>query len=136
AAAMTGLGQNQKPILLQRPTLSNTHIVFVYAGDLWIVGREGGDDRRLTTGTGVENNPIFSPDGRWIAFTGDYEGNIDVYVVSADGGVPRRLTYHPGGHIAREWSPDGKQILFRSPRASSMPANRFFTMPVDGGFPT
>jgi tricorn protease len=137
AAATTGLAQNQKPILLQRPTLSNTHIVFVYAGDLWVVSREGGDARRLTTGTGVENNPIFSPDGRWIAFTGDYEGNVDVYVVSADGGVPRRLTYHPGADIALSWSPDGKQILFRTGRASSMPAARFFTMPVEGGgFPT
>ena len=136
AASITGMAQGQKPQLLQKPTLSSTHIVFVYAGDLWIVGREGGDARRLTTGTGTESFPIFSPDGRWIAFTGEYEGNVDVYVVSADGGVPRRLTYHPGADVSLGWSPDGKRILFRSPRASSMPINRFFTMPVEGGFPT
>jgi tricorn protease len=136
AASITGAAQSQKPQLLQKPTLSSTHIVFVYAGDLWIVGREGGDARRLTTGTGTETFPIFSPDGRWIAFTGEYEGNVDVYVVSADGGVPRRLTYHPGADVSLGWSADGKRILFRSPRASSMPINRFFTMPVEGGFPT
>ncbi len=137
AASITGMAQNQKPQLLQKPTLSSTHIVFVYAGDLWIVGREGGEARRLTTGTGTESFPIFSPDGRWIAFTGEYEGNIDVYLVSADGGVPRRLTYHPGPDVSLGWSPDGKRILFRSPRNSSMPVNRFFTMAVEGGgFPT
>src|SRR5918992_837246 len=135
-ASITALGQGQKPQLLQKPTLSSTHIVFVYAGDLWVVGREGGDARRLTTGTGIESFPIFSPDGRSIAFTGEYEGNIDVYVVSADGGVPRRLTYHPGADVSLGWSPDGKRVLFRSARTNPMPVNRFFTMPIEGGFPT
>ena len=80
------------PLLMQKPTVSKTHIVFSYADDLWIVPRDGGDAQRLTSGPGVETDPIFSPDGKWIAFTGEYEGNVDVYVIPATGGEPRRLT--------------------------------------------
>lgn len=132
-----GLSQSDKPTLFQKPTINKTHVVFVYAGDLWIVPREGGDARRLTTGVGVEFDPIFSPDGATIAFTGEYDGNTDVYTVPAAGGVPRRLTYHPGIDNAVNWTPDGKAILFRSGRSSaSARYNKLFSMPVDGGFPT
>src|SRR4029450_501555 len=72
------------PLLMRMPTLNKTHIVFSYAGDLWAVGRDGGEASRLTTGVGREFNPLFSPDGQWIAFTGEYDGNVDVYV------MPRR----------------------------------------------
>jgi tricorn protease len=135
--AVAGVGQAQtiEPSLLQKPTLSRTQIVFVYAGDLWIVGRDGGTASRLTTGGGVETDPKFSPDGSSIAFTGEYDGNVDVYVVPATGGVPRRLTYHPGGDLVSGWTPDGKQILFRSGRTSTNPVPKLFTIPVDGGFP-
>src|SRR5215213_4987467 len=136
--AIAGLGQAQtiEPSLLQKPTLSRSQIVFAYAGDLWIVGRDGGTASRLTTGTGVETDPKFSPDGSLIAFTGEYDGNVDVYVVPATGGVPRRLTYHPGTDLVTAWTPDGKQILFRSPRISTNPVPKLFTVPVEGGFPT
>src|SRR5437867_1977322 len=76
----------EKPLLLQSPTLSKTHIAFAFAGDLWIVGRDGGDARRLTSDIGLEFKPIFSPDGAQIAFTGEYDGNLDVYVIPAAGG--------------------------------------------------
>src|SRR5260370_34584931 len=72
-------------LLLQKPTLSKTQIAFVYAGDLWTVSREGGDARRLTTGPGLETNPIFSPDGSIIAFTGEYDGDVDVYTLPVAG---------------------------------------------------
>src|SRR6266851_2519453 len=85
----TVTGQGEGPLLLQQPTLSATQIAFVYAGDLWIVDREGGDARRLTSHPGRETDPYFSPDGTLIAFTGEYDGNVDVYVVPAKGGVPR-----------------------------------------------
>ncbi len=127
----------EKPTLYQKPALSRTHVVFVYGGDLWIVPREGGEARRLTTGVGVEVDPVFSPDGSTIAFTGEYDGNLDVYTVPAAGGVPKRLTYHPGIDVAVAWTPNGQQILFRSQRASySGRFNRLFTMPAAGGFPT
>ncbi len=132
---MSAVGQAamDKPQLLQQPTLSKTHIAFVYAGDLWIVGREGGDARQLTTGVGIETQPFFSPDGTRIAFTGEYDGNLDVYVIPWSGGVPRRLTSHPGVDSALGWTPDGKKVLFRSNRASFSRFNRLFTVPVEGG---
>ncbi len=127
----------EKPFLLQKPTLSKTHIAFSYAGDLWTVGREGGEARRLTSGVGLEFNPLFSPDGTQIAFTGEYDGNIDIYVIPAAGGEPRRLTYHPGVDVAVGWTPDGKSILFSSGRKSYSRFNRLFTLALEGGgFPS
>ena len=127
---------NQSPLLLQQPTLSQTKIVFVFAGDLWVVDRNGGRAVRLTAGPGIETNPYFSPDGSWIAFTGQYDGNTDVFVVSINGGVPRRLTYHPVADVVVGWTPDGKQVLFQSGRVSYRDFNRLYTVPPSGGFPT
>ena len=135
-AAGSALAQSEKPLLLQKPTVSRTHIAFAYAGDLWVVPREGGPARRLTTGTGTETDPYFSPDGQWIAFTGEYDGNTDIYVVAAAGGVPKRLTYHPGGDAVRGWTPDGKQILFISGRNSYSRFGRLFTVALDSTMPT
>jgi tricorn protease-like protein len=87
---------------MQKPTLSKTHIAFAYAGDLWLVAREGGEARLLTSGTGTKSDPVFSPHGSMIAFSGDYDGNVDVYVMPSEGGVPRRLTHHPAVPHMRE----------------------------------
>src|SRR5262245_3909338 len=106
--------QQDHPLLLQKPTLSKSQIAFGYAGDLWTVGREGGEARRLTSGAGLEYGAVFSPDGSQLAFTGEYDGNLDVYVISAAGGEPRRLTYHPGVDVVLGWTPDGKSVLFSS----------------------
>lgn len=126
----------ERPTLFQDPAVNATHVVFVYGGDLWIVPRDGGDARRLTTGVGVEVNPTFSPDGATIAFTGEYDGNMDVYTVPAAGGVPKRLTYHPSVDTVVGWTNDGKRLLFRSGRNSySGRFNRLFTISTDGGNP-
>lgn len=122
-------------MLLQKPTLSRDQIVFVFAGDLWIVGRNGGEARRLTAGPGTETNPHFSPNGSMIAFTGEYDGNVDVYVVPAAGGVPKRLTFHPDADRAVGWTPDGKNVLFLSGRYTPTRNNRLYTISVEGGFP-
>ena len=124
------------PLLLQKPTVNKTHIVFAYAGDLWSVARAGGDAVRLTAGIGTETDPIFSPDGAQIAFQGEYDGNVDVYVMPAAGGEPKRLTYHPAPDTPVGWSADGKQVLFRSTRDSYSRFARLYTIPVEGGFPT
>ncbi len=121
--------------LLQKPALSSAQIVFSFAGDLWTVPRAGGEARRLTTGPGVETDPCFSPDGSQIAFTGEYDGNVDVFVMPASGGTPKRLTYHPGPDRAVGWTPDGKRILFRSSRNMPMDGAKLFTVAVEGGFP-
>jgi tricorn protease len=105
--------------LLRFADISKDRVVFAYAGDLWIASREGGGARRLTSHIGDELYPKFSPDGKWIAFTGEYDGNPDVYVISTEGGEPKRLTFHPSNDIVLGWTPDGKNILFRSDRFSS-----------------
>src|SRR5437667_12375370 len=133
---LTGVSaDSNSPLLLQKPTLSRTLIAFVYAGDLWTVPREGGAAQRLTSGAGVETNPVFSPDGSTIAFTGEYDGNTDVYTVPAAGGVPKRLTWHPAPDNVLGWSPNGKKILFSSNRDSYASVTQLFTMAVTGSFP-
>src|SRR5690348_11149678 len=131
------LAQPEKPLLLRNPSVSRTQIVFSYAGDLWIVSRDGGDAKRLTSGVGRETDPVFSPDGTLVAFTGEYDGNHDVYVVPAADGTPQRLTYHPGSDEVFGWTPDGKNVLFSSTRNSySRGFHRLFTMPLTGGLPS
>ena len=122
-------------ILAQHPTLNKTHIVFSFAGDLWSVPRDGGDAVHLTTAPGIESDPVFSPDGATVAFSGEYDGNVDIFVVPAVGGVPRRLTWHPVPDRVVGWTPDGKQVLFRSARNSYSRAEALFTIAAEGGFP-
>jgi tricorn protease len=132
ACAGLSQGADETPLLAHSPTLSKTQVVFAYGGYLWSVPREGGDARQLTTG-GHEGLPVFSPDGNWIAFTGQYDGNIDVFVIPADGGEPKRLTWHPAPDIAVGWTPDGKKVLFHSPREAYADFDRLYTVPVEGG---
>ncbi len=132
---VTALAQT-RTILPQRPTVSRTSVVFAYAGDLWSVARAGGEAQRLTSGPGVETDPVFSPDGNTIAFTGEYDGNVDVFVVPAAGGVPKRLTHHPGADVAMGWTSDGKSVLFRSSRFHPNGMGRLYTVSSGGGFPT
>jgi tricorn protease len=133
--ALSSLAQSGKPLLARHPTMSQTQLVFSYGGELWSAPRAGGDAHPLTTGPGIKTGPIFSPDGRWIAFTESTESNVDVYVIPAEGGVPRRLTFHPGIDTAIGWTPDGKQVLFSSYRNSYENFPRLFTAPLEGGFP-
>ena len=121
--------------LLRTPSVSSTKIAFAYANNIWTVDRAGGPALRITTFQGQTQNPHFSPDGKWLAFSAEYAGNTDVYVVSADGGEPKRLTWHPGPDLVQGWTPNGKTILFTSTRASDAPsaAPRFWTVPAEGG---
>jgi tricorn protease len=124
------------PHILQQPALSKALIAFSYAGDLWTVPRAGGKAARLTTGVGIERGPSFSPDGATIAFTGDYDGNVDVFTVPTSGGVPHRVTYHPADDVAVGWSRDGKNILFRSARTAASRYYQLFSVPAQGGIAT
>jgi tricorn protease len=121
--------------LLRMPTVSATQIAFAYANNIWTVERAGGMARRLTSFQGQTTNPHFSPDGKWIAFSGEYAGNVDVYVVPAEGGEPKRLTWHPGPDTVQGWMPDGMSIVFASTRATAAPsgAPRFWTVSAQGG---
>ncbi len=123
--------------LLHQPDVSARYVAFEYGGDIWLAPRDGGEARRVTSSPTVERDPHFSPDGKWLAFTGGYGGNADVYVVGVDSGAPRRLTWHPGPDLVRGWTPDGRNIVFMSPRISVPDAEpRLWTVPVEGGFPT
>jgi tricorn protease len=133
--------------LLRFPDIHGDRVVFTYAGDLWTAPSNGGTAVRLTAHPGLELFAKYSPDGRWIAFTGQYDGDEQVYVIPATGGVPRQLTYYPArgplpprwgyDNQVYGWTPDGKAVLFRSLRDHfDLGDNRLYTIPVEGGLPT
>ncbi len=122
--------------MLRYPDVSESHIAFVYAGDIWTVPKTGGTAQRLSSPRGEESFPRFSPDGRRIAFSGNYDGNEDIYVVPTFGGEPVRLTHHPFSDRMLDWYPDGQSILY----ASSMESGRqrfrqFYKTSSEGGMP-
>jgi len=132
--------------LLRFPDIHGDQVAFSHGGDLWVVSATGGQARRLTTHDGLELFPRFSPDGKKIAFMGEYDGDQNVFVIDAAGGSPKRLTYHPAvrstsermgpENIVMEWTPDGKRILFRSREEThSVWEGKLYTVSPDGGFP-
>src|SRR5882672_11526248 len=104
--------------MLRYPDVSAGQIAFVYAGDIWVVPKSGGEALRLSSPKGEESFPRFSPDGSQIAFSGNYDGNMDLYVIPSVGGLPRRLTFHGSPDRMLGWYPDGKSILFATTRTS------------------
>lgn len=112
---MSSAYAQQETLLLRSPSISKNHVTFVYGGDIWIADKNGQNPRRLTTNPGVEMNPMFSPDGRQIAFTGNYDGNTDVYTLPIEGGEPRRITFHPAADIMRGWL-NNDEVYFQTTR--------------------
>jgi tricorn protease len=122
--------------LLRYPAVSATTIAFVYAGDIWVVDKQGGVAQHLSTPLGEESFPRFSPDGSHIAYTADYDGNPDIYVVPVGGGLPKRITYHPAPDRMLGWYPDGKAILFASSMESGKDRfNQLYKVSAAGGLP-
>src|SRR5262245_9564549 len=99
ALASSLAAQNGGARMLAQPAVSSSHVAFIYAGDVWTAKLDGSDVRRITTADGDESNPVFSDDGQWLAFAGNYDGNVDVYVVPTAGGEVRRLPRHPGNDL-------------------------------------
>ncbi|MCB1552806.1 MAG: PD40 domain-containing protein [Xanthomonadales bacterium] len=127
---------NDSTLLLRQPALSARHLAFVYAGDLWIAGRDGSAPRRLTSHAAEENTPIFSPDGSQIAFAGSYDDNVDVYTISVDGGQARRLTWHPAADVPIDWTPDGRAVALVSNRETDHGrSGQLYHVSLDGGLP-
>jgi tricorn protease len=144
---VSAFAQEKLTRLLRQPDINGDTVAFVYGGDIWLASAKGGDARRLTSGEGMEYFPKFSPDGKWLAFTGDYSGTRQVFVISVDGGAPRQLTFYndvgplpPRGGIDNrvlDWTPDGRNILFlphRVPWGDRMA--RPYIIPVAGGMET
>ncbi len=122
-------------LLLRQPSVSKDHIAFVYGGDIWICDRDGGHPSRITTHPAAEFAPHFSPDGRWIAFSANYDNNTDVYVVPTVGGQPQRLTWHPSADVVTGWSPDGKRVLFTSNReVANSRSGQLYEVSLTGGY--
>jgi len=135
--------------LLRFPNIHGDKIVFSYAGDLYSVNKQGGTARRLTSNIGYEMFPHFSPDGKQIAFTGQYDGNTEVFVIPAEGGEPKRLTYSATlgrddlgdrmgpNNIVMDWTRDGKNVLYRSRQNTFNDfTGQLLTVPTEGGVPT
>ena len=117
--------------------VSATHVVFSYANDLWLAPRAGGTAVPLASPPGLETFPRFSPDGKSIAFMGNYEGNSDLYVVPTAGGPAARVTHHPETEVLCDWSPDGKSLLYFGNGFAPMPRQSLLMLaPVGGGLPT
>src|SRR5215831_5124275 len=145
AAFLTlGLSASAQTKLLRFPDIHGDRVAFTYGGDIWTAPATGGTAIRLTAHPGIEVFPRFSPDGKWIAFTGQYDGDEQVYVIPSTGGVPRQLTFYPAkGPLTPRWgwdnqvygwSKDGTHIFFRSLRDSwTLPIARLFTVSVEGG---
>ncbi len=132
--------------LLRFPAIHQNQIVFTYAGDLYTVDQKGGMARRLTSHDGFEMFARFSPDGQWLAFTGQYDGNTEVFLMPSQGGEPKRLTFTATlgrddvsdrmgpNNIVMGWTPDGKKIVFRSRKESFNPfIAKLYTVEKTGG---
>ena len=143
ALAWTATGAGAQTKLLRFPAIHGDKVVFTYGGDLWIAPVAGGTATRLTAHPGLELFAHFSPDGKWIAFTGQYDGDEQVYVMPATGGEPKQLTFYPArGPLTPRWgydnqvygwTTDGKRVLFRSHRDSwTLPITRLYTVADDG----
>ena len=137
---------NAQTKLLRYPDIHGDKVVFCYAGDLWLAPSSGGPAARLTAHPGQELFPKFSPDGRWVAFTGQYDGDEQVYVIPTAGGVPKQLTFYPArgplnprwgyDNQVYGWANDGKAVLFRGMDAGwDLGESRLYTISVDGGLP-
>src|SRR5260370_39692373 len=146
-AGLTAAQGAREDRLLRFPDIYKDKIAFMYGGDLWLASSTGGTARRITSHPGRELFPKFSPDGKWLAFTGQYDGNFNVYVMPSEGGQPRQLTFYQGSaqplsdrmgihNQVIAWTPDSKRIVFLSRRdASNGWVKRPFTVGLDGGLP-
>lgn len=120
---------------MTQPAISSDKIAFIYAADLWVANLDGSNPTRLTIDEGVESNPHFSPDGKNIAFSAEYDGNIEVFIIPVTGGIPKRLTYHPGWDYVRGFTPSGEVVFITQRTIHTRRYSQFYTVPTSGGFP-
>lgn len=132
--SLSAYGQGTR--LLRQPNISDSHITFVYGGDIWVTELGQTQATRITSTAAIESDPHFSPDGQTIAFTSNRSGTTSVYTVSVNGGSVNRLTWHPSPAITRGWTPDGERVLYASSRETAPLAfHRLWTVAVNGGAP-
>lgn len=120
--------------LVRYPSYSNGRIAFTYLGDIWTADENGQNVQRLTVNKARDAYPRFSPDGKWIAFSSDRNGNLDVYLIPATGGTAKQLTHHSADDVVLGWTPDGSGILFSSQRGEDF-MGLLYVVSVNGGMP-
>lgn len=124
--------QSNETLLLRSPAVSANNLAFVYGGDIWISDLNGSNARRLTINPAVEQAPVFSPNGKFIAFTGNYDGNSDIYIIPIEGGAPKRVTYHPGTDLVRGWL-NNDELYFTAVRDYNYTlTSRMYRIKADG----
>ena len=124
---------SQETLLLRNPSVSETKIAFAYGGDIWVCAKDGSHPVRLTVNPGIEADPVLSPDGKWVAFSGNYDGKFNVYIVPSGGGMPKRLTYHPAGDIVRGWNGNNKMIFFSGRESNHQRYVKLFQVDINTG---
>jgi len=123
--------------LCRYPDISKTEIVFVYANDLWIVPKQGGQARPVASPRGFEGTPRFSPDGQTIAFRANYDQGVDIYTIATEGGIPQRVTHHPAPEGLCDWTPDGQGLIYSTAALEGLArAQKLYWIPATGGLPT
>src|SRR6266404_3236354 len=130
--ASLALGHEAK--LVRYPSYSNGRIAFTYLGDIWTADENGQNIQRLTVNKARDAYPRFSPDGKWIAFSSDRNGNLDVFIIPSGGGAAKRLTVHSADDTVLGWRPDSRAVLFSSSRGDDFMA-MLYVVSVDGGMP-
>src|SRR6266851_8616563 len=132
--AFTSLAFAREAKLVRYPSYSNGRIAFTYLGDIWTADENGQNIQRLTVNKARDAYPRFSPDGKWIAFSSDRNGNLDVFIIPSGGGTAKQLTFHSADDNVLGWSPDGRGVLFSSQRGEDFMAV-LYVVSVDGGMP-
>ena len=135
AAPLLAQDDTKNSGMFRYPDVGKDSIIFVYANDIWMVDRKGGQARPVASPDGQEQHPKFSPDEETIAFVGNYDGDRDLYTVGTNGGVPYRVTHHPANERLQDWTPGG-ELLFSFNGLSGNPAHqKLFTVGAQGGIP-
>src|SRR5262247_4848672 len=116
--------------LVRYPSYSDGRIAFTYLGDIWTADENGQNVQRLTVNRARDVYPRFSPDGKWIAFSSDRNGNLDVFVIPAEGGTAKQLTFHSADDTVQGWTPDSRAVLFSSQRGEDF-MGKLYTVNVD-----
>src|SRR5260370_16067220 len=132
--ALASLAFGREAKLVRYPSYHNGRIAFTYLGDIWTADDNGQNVQRLTVNKARDAYPRFSPDGKWIAFSSDRNGNLDVFIIPSGGGTAQQLTFHSADDTVLGWTPDGRGVLFSSQRGEDfMPM--LYVVSVDGGMP-
>src|SRR5262245_50574930 len=130
-AAFAPLAMAAEARLVRYPHYHQGKVAFTYMGDIWTADESGSNVQRLTAHKARDMSPRFSPDGKWIAFASDREGNLDVWIIPVEGGKPRQLTFHSADDSVLGWTPDSKQVLFASNRSDDF-LGTLYVVPLDG----